>query len=186
QYTFRANWLNGAYTDDDVVDVFDENLTGALQLTPTVSIPVGLYHFVRHQVSFGTNPSRPLAFQTRFNFAEYYGGHRDRYVGRVFWKPSEHVGVTLIEDYNVVRLPQGNFDLSLFSGRVDWNASVRLLTSLIVQSDNVDRLTNVQAIVRWLIDPATDVFAVYSRQIGAGFERPGTRVTIKFRKTFDL
>jgi len=27
---------------------------------------------------------------------------------------------------------------------------------------------------------------VYDRQIGIGFERPGTRVTIKFRKTFDL
>ena len=24
------------------------------------------------------------------------------------------------------------------------------------------------------------------RQIGRGFERPGTRVTVKFRKTFDL
>jgi hypothetical protein len=40
--------------------------------------------------------------------------------------------------------------------------------------------------VRWLIDPATDLFAVYNRQIGRGFERPGTRVTLKFRRTFDL
>jgi len=40
--------------------------------------------------------------------------------------------------------------------------------------------------VRWLIDPATDFFAVYDRRIGVGFERPGSRVTIKFRKTFDL
>src|SRR5262249_24724995 len=31
QYTFRANWLNGAYTDDDIVDVFDENLTAPLE-----------------------------------------------------------------------------------------------------------------------------------------------------------
>jgi hypothetical protein len=107
-------------------------------------------------------------------------------VGRIFWKPDEHVGVTLIEDYNAVRLPQGDFNLSLFSGRIDWNASVRLMSSLIVQSDNVDHLTSIQAVVRWLINPATDLFAVYDRQIGVGFERPGTRVTIKFRKTFDL
>jgi hypothetical protein len=51
------------------------------------------------------------------------------------------------EDYNAVRLPQGDFNLSLFSGRIDWNASVRLLSSLIVQSDNVDHLTNIQAVV---------------------------------------
>ena len=186
QYTFRAEWQNGAYSDDDIVDVFDENLTEPLQLTDKVTIPVGLYHFARHQIAFGTDPSQRIAFQANFNFGDYYAGRRNRYVGRIFWKPDEHVGVTVIEDYNAVRLPQGNFNLSLFSGRLDWNLNVRLLTSIIVQSDNVDRLTNVQAIVRWLIDPATDLFAVYNRQIGAGFERPGTRVTIKLRKTFDL
>ncbi|HEY3125123.1 MAG TPA: carbohydrate binding family 9 domain-containing protein [Thermoanaerobaculia bacterium] len=186
QYTFRANWLSGAYTDEDIVDVFDENLTEPLELTDTVTIPSGAYHFTRHQVSFGTDPSRVFAIQTRVNFGQYYGGKRDAYTGRLFVKPAEHVSVSLIEDYNVVRLPQGDFNLSLFSGRVDWNPSVRLLSSVIVQSDNVVHLTNVQAIVRWLIDPATDLFAVYNRQIGRGFERPGTRVTLKFRRTFDL
>jgi hypothetical protein len=86
----------------------------------------------------------------------------------------------------VVRLPEGNFNLSLLSARVDWNPSVRLLSSLVVQSDNVDKLTEIQAILRWLIDPASDVYFVYDRQIGLGFQRPGTRVTLKFRKTFDL
>src|SRR5438477_8120271 len=178
--------MNNSYIDNDIVDVFDENLTAPLALTDTVTIPVGLYHFVRHQIAFGSNPSRALAFQANFNFGGYYGGRRDQYTGRLFWKPSEHVGVSVIEAYNVVRLPQGDFDLSLLSARVDWNASVRLLSSLIVQSDNVDRLTNVQAILRWLVDPATDAFLVYSRQIGAGFERPGTRVILKIRKTFGL
>jgi hypothetical protein len=186
QYIFRGEWQNGAYTDDDIVDVFDENLTEPLQLTDTVSIPVGQYHFVRHQITFGSDPSRGLAFQVNFNFGDYYGGRRNRYAGRITWKPNEHVGITVVEDYNATRLPQGDFNLSLFSGRIDWNASVRLLCSLIVQSDNVDHLTNIQAIARWLIDPATDLFAVYDRRLGVGFERPGTRVTVKFRKTFDL
>jgi len=186
QYTFRAVGLNGAYSDNDIVNVFDENLTVPLVLTDTVTIPIGLYHFVRHQIAFGTNPSRSVAFQANFNFGGYYGGHRNRYVGRLFLKPNEHLAFSIIQDYNAVRLPQGNFNLSLFSSRVDWNASVRLLSSVIIQSDNVDRLTNIQAIFRWLIDAGTDVFFVYDRQVGRGFERPGTRVTVKFRKTFDL
>jgi hypothetical protein len=186
QYTFRAIWQNGSYSDNDIVNVFDENLTVPLVLTDTVTIPIGLYHFVRHQIAFGTNPSRSVAFQANFNFGGYYGGHRNRYVGRLFFKPNEHLAFSIIQDYNAVRLPQGNFNLSLFSTRVDWNPSVRLLSSVIVQSDNVDRLTNIQAIFRRLIDAATDVFFVYDRQVGRGFERPGTRVTVKFRKTFDL
>ena len=186
QYTARAEWQSGAYSDNDIVNVFDENLTEPLELTPEVTIPVGMYHFVRHQIAFGTDPTQAFAFQANFNFGDYYGGRRDRYVGRVFWKPSEHIGTTLIEDYNVVRLPQGDFNLSLLSARLDWNPTVRLLSSLIVQSDNVDHLKSVQAIMRWLIDPASDLFAVYERQMGIGFERPGTRFTLKLRKTFDL
>jgi hypothetical protein len=186
QYTARAEWQSGAYSDNDIVDVFDENLTEPLLLTETVTIPVGLYHFVRHQIAFGTDPTRSFAFQANFNFGGYYGGRRNRYVGRLFLKPSEHVGVSIIEDYNVVRLPQGNFNLSLLSTRIDWNPSVRLLSSVIVQSDNVDHLTSVQAIVRWLLDPATDAFIVYERHSGRGFDRPGTRATLKFRRTFDL
>jgi len=186
QYTFRAYWQNGAYSDDDIVDVFDENLTAPLELTDVVTLPIGLYHFARHQITFGTDPSRTVAFQANFNFGGYYGGHRNRYAGRLFLKPNEHVAVSFIEDYNVVRLPQGDFDLSLVSARVDWNPSIRLLSSIIFQSDNVDRLTDTQAIFRWLIDAGTDVFFVYDRQVGRGFERPGTRVTVKFRKTFDL
>ena len=186
QYTVRAEWQSGAYSDNDIVDVFDENLTEPLELTQTVTIPVGVYHFVRHQIAFGTDPTSAVAFQANFNFGGYYGGTRDRYVGRLFLKPNEHVGVSIIEDYNVVRLPEGNFNLSLLSARVDWNPSVRLLSSVVVQSDNVDKLTEIQAILRWLIDPASDVYFVYDRQIGRGFQRPGTRVTLKFRKTFDL
>ena len=186
QYTFRAEWQNGAYSDNDIADVFDENLTLPLELTPEVTIPVGRYHFARHQIAAGTNPSQPVAFQANVNFGDYYGGTRNQYIGRLFVKPNEHLGVAIIETYNVVRLPQGDFNLSLLSARVDWNPSALLLSSLIVQSDNVDRLTNVQAILRWLIDSATDAFFVYSRQIGAGFDRPGTRVSLKFRKTFDF
>jgi hypothetical protein len=186
QYTVRAEWQSGAYSDNDIVDVFDENLTVPLELTQSVTIPVGLYHFVRHQIAFGTDPTQTFALQANFNFGGYYGGKRDRYIGRLFLKPNEHVGISIIEDYNVVRLPEGDFNLSLLSARVDWNPSVRLLSSIVVQSDNVDKLTEIQAILRWLIDPSSDIYFVYDRQIGLGFQRPGTRVTLKFRKTFDL
>ena len=186
QYTFRAQWLNGAYSDNDIVDVFDENLTEPLELTDRVSIRPGVYHFVRHQIAAGSDPTRSLAVQVNFNFGEYYGGSRNRYVGRIFWKPSAHIGASLIDDYNVVRLPEGNFDLSLFSFRLDWNPSTRWITSAIVQSDNVDKLASIQVIARWLADPATDVFAVFERQAGRGFERPGSRFVLKVRRSFDL
>ena len=184
-YRVHANWRNGAFAEASLND-FDENLTEPLVLGNGATIAPGRYRFLRPQAGLGTNPSRALSFQANASLGDYYDGRRDTYTARLFWKPSEHVAISGIESYNVVRLPGGDFDLSLASVRVDWNASVALLASLSVQSDTLDRLTHVQTIVRWLIDPATDFFAVYDSQSGAGFESPGSRVTVKFRRTFDF
>ncbi|MEO6323604.1 MAG: DUF5916 domain-containing protein [Thermoanaerobaculia bacterium] len=182
---FTVNWLNGAYFDASFTN-FDERLGDPLDLNEHATIPSGRYRFDRQTIAIGSNPTRSVAVQVSASQGGYYGGQRRGYHARLDVKPSSHFGVSLIEDYNVVRLPGGDFDLSLVSARVDWNASVRLLTSVVVQSNNLDELTNVQAIVRWLIDPATNLFVVFNRQSGAGFERPGTRLTAKFQKTFEF
>jgi hypothetical protein len=181
----HANWLNGAYAEVSSSD-YDENLSEPLNLSGKALIPAGRYRFRQQRAVGGTDPSRALSAQASLLGGSYYGGTRNGYSLQLDWKPSAHLAAEVLEQYYTVRLPGGSFDLSLFSARVDWNPSVRLLTSVIVQSNNLAELTGVQAIARWLIDPATDVFAVVSRQSGAGFEQPGTRVTLKVRKSFDL
>ena len=181
----HATWLNGAYADAYVLDS-DENLTEPLDLGGHAAIPTGRYRFRQLRLTAGTNPSRPVALQAAVATGGYFDGDKDTYRVQLDLKPSEHVALSLFEEYDVVRLPSAPFDLSLFSARVDWNPSVKLLTSAIVQVDNVDELTAVQVVVRWLVDPATDLFVVLNRQVGAGFEQPGTRLTVKFRKSFDI
>ena len=185
-YRYRADWLNGAYFQHNVANVYDENLTEPLELSSGATIAPGRYRFVRQRFSAGSDPSQAVSAQATADLGSYYDGRREGYTLRLAWRPNAHVAATVIENYNRVRLPGGHFNLSLFSARVDWNASVNLLSSLTVQSDDLDRLTNVQAIVRWLIDAGTDLFVVYNRQTGAGFETPGTRVTLKFRRTLDF
>ena len=45
QGTFRAYFNNGAYTDDDIVDVFTQRITMPFHLYKNVFIPIGLYQF---------------------------------------------------------------------------------------------------------------------------------------------
>jgi hypothetical protein len=45
QNTFRAEFHNGAYTDDDIVDVFTQRITTPFHIYKNVFIPNGLYHF---------------------------------------------------------------------------------------------------------------------------------------------
>jgi hypothetical protein len=182
----KATWQSGAYVDVVAGSFLDENLTSPLSLGGHSTVAPGRYRFVRHQIDGSSDPSRTLAVSFNVRFGGYYDGHLESYAASLAWKPSSHVALSVSENYNVVRLPGGNFDLSLFSARLDWNPSNHWLSSIIIQSDNLDRLTDIQAIVRWLAAPGTDVFAVYDRQTGAGFENPGTRVTLKVRRTFDF
>src|SRR3989441_3560255 len=54
QGTFRADFNNGAYTDDDIVDVFTQRITTPFHIYKNVFIPNGLYHFARHQLTYGS------------------------------------------------------------------------------------------------------------------------------------
>jgi hypothetical protein len=47
QGTFRADFNNGAYTDDDITDVFTQRITTPFHIYKNVFIPNGLYHFAR-------------------------------------------------------------------------------------------------------------------------------------------
>ena len=54
QGTFRAEFNNGGYTDDDISDVFTQRITTPLHIYKDVFIPNGLYHFARHQLTYGS------------------------------------------------------------------------------------------------------------------------------------
>jgi len=58
QATFRANFHNGSYTDDDIVDVFAQRLTTPFNIYKNVYIPVGVYKWARHQLTYGSSQDR--------------------------------------------------------------------------------------------------------------------------------
>src|SRR5260370_16572402 len=58
QNTFRIDFNNGSYSDDDIVDVFTQRLIIPFNLYKSVSIPVGEYHWTRHQLTYGSPQDR--------------------------------------------------------------------------------------------------------------------------------
>ncbi len=69
QGTFRAEFNNGAYTDDDIADVFTQRITTPFHIYKNVFIPNGLYHFARHQLSYGSGQDRRFTY----NLFERFG-----------------------------------------------------------------------------------------------------------------
>jgi hypothetical protein len=54
QTTFRADFHNRSYTDDDIVDVFAQRLITPFNIYKNVNIPAGVYNWTRHQFTYGT------------------------------------------------------------------------------------------------------------------------------------
>jgi len=55
--------------DDDIADVFTQRITTPLHIYKNVFIPNGLYHFARHQLTYGSGQDRRFTY----NFFERFG-----------------------------------------------------------------------------------------------------------------
>jgi hypothetical protein len=165
---------------EDVNDV----LTEPFQIRPGIIIPAGTYHFNRPQVSFTSDQSKRIVFTVREKWGDFYSGKRYESSGGITWRPNAHLLIDLAESYNNLRLREGNFATSLFSGRVNYNFSRKLLTSAIVQLNSAARLSLINIRLRYIYRPNSDFFVIYNQTTGAGLERPSYSFQIKVTRDF--
>jgi hypothetical protein len=74
QGPFRIEFHNGSYSDDDIVDVNNQRLSEPFNIYRNVYIPVGVYHWTRHQLTYGTPLNRRLTMRFFKRFGSYYSG----------------------------------------------------------------------------------------------------------------
>ena len=72
QGTFRALFHNGSYNDDDLADNFIQRLTTPFNIFKNVFIPAGLYHFDRHQFTYGSDLSKKFVWNVFERFGTFY------------------------------------------------------------------------------------------------------------------
>jgi hypothetical protein len=165
---------------EDVTDV----LTEPFQIRRGIVIPPGTYHFNRPRVSFTSDQSKRIVFTVREKWGDFYSGKRYETSGGMTWRPNPHVLVDLLESYNKVSLREGNFTTSLFSGRLDYNFSRKLLTSALIQLNSAARLSAINVRLRYIYRPNSDFFIIYNQSTGAGLERPSYSLQIKLTRDF--
>jgi hypothetical protein len=71
QNTFRIEFNNGSYSDDDIVDVFTQRLIEPFNIYKNTFIPVGEYHWTRHQLTYGSPQDRRLMVSFFERFGTY-------------------------------------------------------------------------------------------------------------------
>ncbi len=165
QGTFRADFNNGAYTDDDIADVFTQVITTPLHIYKSVFIPNGLYHFTRHQLTYGSGQDRRFTYNFFERFGSYYGGTLNEFRVRANYRPSAKFSISASETWDRFRLPQsnGNFSVVLASLQGNYSFNRFLTFTSLIQMDT----SNTQAVsanlrLRYNYRPDSDLYIIYN------------------------
>jgi len=165
QATVRAMFNNGSYTDNDIVDVFAQRLTEPFNIYKNVFIPVGVYNWTRHQLTYGTAQDKRLTVRFFERFGGYYNGHLNEARIRATYRPSERLSFSLGPQWNRFRLPipDGNFSIVFGALETDYSFSRFVSLSTILQvntANNQGASANIR--LRWNYRPDSDFFVIYT------------------------
>lgn len=160
---------------EDVSDL----LASDFEVRPGVVIPAGRYRFNRMIASAHSDQSRPLVLTAREKWGGFYGGRRYETGASATVRPNEHVLLALEESYNQVYLPGGDFSTSLLALRASYNFTRQWLSDVFLQVNTEASLTGVNARLRYLYRPDSDVFLIYNAATGRGLERPSNQLQLK-------
>lgn len=163
QGTFRAELNNGGYTDDDIADVFTQRITTPLHIYKSVFIPNGLYHFARHQLTYGSGQDQRFTYNFFERFGGYYGGSLNEFRVRANYRPTAEFSISASETWDRFRLPEGNFSVNLASLQGNYSFTRFLTFTSIVQMDT----SNTQAVsanfrLRYNYRPDNDLYIIYN------------------------
>jgi len=165
QTTFRADFHNGAYTDDDIVDVFTQRLTAPFHIYKNVFIPVGVYNFTRHQLTYGSPQDKRFTFNLFERFGEYYDGTLNEFRVRTSYRPTTKFSIAISSTWDRFRLPlpNGNFSVVLASLQGNYSFNRFLTFTSLIQMDT----SNTQAVsanlrLRYNYRPDSDLYVIYN------------------------
>jgi hypothetical protein len=165
QGTFRIDFHNGAYSDDDLVDIFIQRLVIPFNIYKNVFIPAGEYHWDRHQFTYGSSQNRRLMLNLFERFGTYYNGHLNEARVRATYRANERLSFSFSEEWNRFRLPVagGNFSVVVGGFQTNYSFSRFLTLSSLVQMDTANtQAASANIRLRWNYRPDSDLYIVYT------------------------
>jgi hypothetical protein len=165
QGTMRVEFNNGSYSDDDIVDVFTQRLTTPFNIYKNVFIPVGEYHWTRHQLTYGSPQDRRLMVRFFERFGTYYNGHLNEARIRANYRANEQLSFDFSEQWNRFRLPitNGNFSVLVGSFQTNYSFSRFLTLSGLLQMNTADtKAVSANIRLRWNYRPDSDFYVIYT------------------------
>ena len=165
QNTFRAELNNGGYTDDDIVDVFTQRITTPFHIYKNVFISNGIYHFARHQITYGSGQDRRFTYNLFERFGGYYGGTLNELRIRGNYRANAKFSLSASSTWDRFRLPlaNGHFSVVLASlqGNYSFNRFLTFTTILQMDTSNT-QAASANLRLRYNYRPDSDFYIIYN------------------------
>ena len=192
QTTFRANFHNGAYTDDDLFDNFIQRLATPFNVFGNLFIPAGIYHFDRHQFTYGSDLSRRFVYSFFERFGTYYNGKLNEFRVRTSYRPTARISVAAVETWDRFRFGKEIFNVHVGSINTSYSFNRFLTTSFLVQVNSIEKNpVSANFRLRYYYRPDSDLFIIYN--VGSQFNSIAAgnpvlsreqRLTVKYTYSF--
>ena len=139
-----------------------ENLVEPFEVSPGVVIPPGYYEFDAVRLAIYSNQSRLFGLRSRITVGDFYTGTQVSGRTTINFKFSKHVQTETRWVFNDIELPQGAFDVGLYSQLVNFTFTPNLRLNTILQYNDLsgDLGTNIR--LHWIYKPGSDLFVVYN------------------------
>ena len=163
QTTFRANFHNGSYTDDDLFDNFIQRLNTPFNIFKKVVIPAGVYHFDRHQFTYGSDKSKRFVLNFFERFGTYYNGRLNEFRVRGNYHPNPKLTFSAVHTWDRFDLNHQVYNVQVGSFNSSYSFNRFLTTSALFQVNTVeDKPFSVNLRLRYHYRPDSDLFVIYN------------------------
>jgi len=140
-----------------------ERLFEPFEISPGVVLLPDEYRFTRFRSVFSSAAKRRLQGSLSFGWGDFWSGRAEELSASLTFKLPPWLTVSLSGNQTFARLPEGDFEATILTSRLDYSVSPRLSFFNLVQYDNRSRNLGWQSRVRWTLQPGSDFFFVFSQ-----------------------
>lgn len=142
------------------------------------------YDFNEWSVEYQSNVARLFNFSSELSYGSFFNGTRFSYQGTTQFRIQPKVSMTLLWDYNQIRLPDPypSANIILVSPKLELTLNKKLFWSTLVQYSNQTDNLGINSRLQWRFAPLSDLYLVYNdnyytREFGPVFRSINLKLT---------
>ena len=130
------------------------------EIFDTTKIRPGKYWFTTYSTGFATSSSDAVYGEANFEIGDFYNGYKKTFSATVTSVFSKHFIFEGDFEYNKISISSSNFSTYEFGGRIKYNISTQMLSSVFCQWNNDNKELNFNYRFNWKPKTGSDFYLV--------------------------